>query len=257
VAEQASITATSALAASTVIDNTNNTLTITVDGKASNTITLTDGTYTRLTLAQELQAKINANVDLVGRKVAVSLNGDRLVVTSNAYGLASEVKIGTGNALVALGFAGTESDKGQDVAGQFIVGGVEEPAVGSGQFLVGMATNANTADVQVRVTLAAGQLRAGSEASITITRGIASTLDAALSGLLDPVTGRLKTINDGFQSEIEDVEESVSRQNELLESRRQSLLRQFTAMERAVSQLRSTSDFLTAQLVSANKLRQQ
>ncbi|MBI3464981.1 MAG: flagellar filament capping protein FliD, partial [Planctomycetes bacterium] len=257
VAEQASITATSALAASTVIDGTNDTLTITVDGKASSTITLAAGTYTRLALAQELQAKINANPDLTGRKVAVSLNSDRLVITSSTYGLASEVKIGSGTALTPLGFAGTESDKGQDVVGKFIVNGVDEPATGTGQFLVGSATNPNTADLQVRVTLAAGQLQAGAEANLTVTRGIASKLDAVLGRLLDPVTGRVKVINDGFQSQIDDIKESVTRQNEILESRRQSLLRRFTAMERAVSQLRGTSDFLSAQLVSTTRLRQQ
>jgi flagellar hook-associated protein 2 len=256
-AERAAVTATNALAVSTVLTSSNNTLTITIDGKTSSTITLATGTYTRAALAQELEAQINANKDLAGRRVAVSLDaaGDRLVITSDTYGLASEVKLGTGSALAPLGFTGGENDKGQDVVGKFIVNGVDEPAVGTGQFLVGNATNANTADLQVRVTLGSTQIVAGAEASLTLTRGVASKLDVALSSLLDPVTGRLKTVNDGFQTTVDDIDEAIDRQNEILESRRQSLLRQFVALERAVSQLRATGDFLTAQLTSLTNQR--
>src|SRR5262249_55011215 len=117
-ATQGAITATNDLAASTVID-ANNTFTITVDGATSGTITLAPGTYTRLGLAQAVQAQVNANSQLAGRRVAVSLSGDKLRITSANYGLASEVTIGTGTALAALGFTGAETGKGQDVVGRF------------------------------------------------------------------------------------------------------------------------------------------
>jgi flagellar hook-associated protein 2 len=140
------------------------------------------------------------------------------------------------------------------VVGKFIVAGVDEPAVGTGQFLVGTSTNANTADLQVRVTLGSSQIVVGPEASLSVTRGIASKLDVILSSLLDPVTGRLKTINDGFQDSVDDLDDAVKRQNEILKLRQQSLLRQFVALERTVGQLRNTGDFLTAQLASLNSL---
>jgi flagellar hook-associated protein 2 len=256
-AERAAVTATNTLAASTVLTSSNNTLTITIDGKLSSTITLATGTYTRVALAQELESQINANKDLAGRRVAVSLDaaGDRLVITSDTYGLSSEVKFGTGTALAPLGFVGAENDKGQDVVGKFIVNGVNEPAVGTGQFLVGNSTNANTADLQVRVTLGSPQILAGAEANLTVTRGIASKVDVILSSLLDPVTGRLKTINDGFQDSVDDLDNAVEQQNEILKLRQQSLLRQFVALERTVSQLRTTGDLLTTQLTSPTSQR--
>lgn len=252
-AERGTVTATNPLAASTVLTSTNSTLTVTVDGKTSSTITLATGTYTRLGLAQELEAQINANGDLAGRRVAVSLNpaGDRLVITSQVYGLTSEVTIGTGTALAPLGLSGSETDKGQDVVGKYIVDGVEEQAVGNGQFLVGNSNNANTADLQIRVTLGASQIVDGSEASLNVTRGIASKLDVILSGLLDPVTGRLKTVNDGFQASIDDLEKSVKQQNDFTELRRQALVKQFAALEVDISRLKNTGDFLTAQLTSS------
>lgn len=251
-AQRAAITATNSLAASTIIDSSNNTLTLTIDGKSSGTITLANGTYTRLALARHLEAQINADADLAGRRVAVSFDsaGDRLLVTSQTYGQASEVKIGSGTALAALGFTGVESDQGQDVVGKFIVNGVDEPAVGTGQFLVGSSTNANTADLQVRVSLDASQLVAGPEADLTVTRGVASKLDVVLSGMLDPVNGRLKTIDNGFQATVDDIEDSIKQQNALTELRRQSLIRQFAALETTVNTLKSTGDFLTAQLTT-------
>jgi flagellar hook-associated protein 2 len=254
-AERGAITATNPLAASTVLNNSNNTLTVTIDGKTSGTITLGTGTYTRLGLAQELEAQINANADLAGRRVAVSLDaaGSRLVISSQTYGLSSEVTVGTGTALTALGLSGSETDKGQDVVGKFIVDGVDEPGVGSGQFLVGDSTNANTADLQVRVTLGGSQIVNGPEASLNVTRGVASKLDVILSGLLDPVTGRLKTVNDGFQASVDDLEKSVKRQNDFMELRRQALVKQFAALEGNISRLKNTGDFLAAQLTSSTK----
>src|SRR5207244_7959704 len=135
------------------------------------------GTYTRQALAQELKNQINSNSELAGRSVSVTVQNDNLVITSAAYGLASEVTIVSGTALSPLGFAGTESDKGQDVAGNFIVGGTAEPAHGTGQFLIGDLTNPNTADLRVRVALSAAQLGDGPEASLVVTRGVAAKLD--------------------------------------------------------------------------------
>lgn len=251
-AERATLASATSVAASTIINDSNNSLVVSVDGKTSSTITLTSGTYTRLALAQELEAQINANSDLIGRRVSVSLDpaGDRLLMTSQTYGLASNVTINSGTVLAALGFAGGESDQGQDVVGKFVVDGVDETAVGTGQFLVGDSNNANTADLQVRVTLGAAQIVAGPEASVSVTRGIASTLDVVLSGLLDPVTGRLKNVDDGFQANVDDIEKSIKRQNDLIELRRQSLIQQFAALESTVSQLKTTGDFLAAQLVT-------
>ena len=99
-ATQGSLTATNGLAASTIINNTNNTLNFTVDGQTSQTLTLAAGTYTPAALANELQAEINGNSSLAGRNVTVTVNNhNQLVVTSASFGSSSNVAVGTGSAL--------------------------------------------------------------------------------------------------------------------------------------------------------------
>ena len=253
-AERASIAATNELAASTVVDASNDTFTITVDGKLSETLTLTHGTYTRQQLADHLESVINSESSLAGRQVSVSLSNNRLVVTSDVFGSSSQVAIGTGNALAALGFDGTEQDTGQDVVGAYLVDGVEETATGTGRLLIGTAENENTADLQVRVTLTQSQVQSGADANLTVTRGIAARLDQILSSVLDPVTGRIKAINDSFDGEIESIEASIERQNEFFEAQQQSLVAQFVALESTISELQSTGNFLAAQLAAIGSL---
>ncbi|HZT83021.1 MAG TPA: flagellar filament capping protein FliD, partial [Gemmataceae bacterium] len=253
-ATQGSMTATNALAASTVIDSTNNTFTITLDGVASGTLTLAAGTYTPDQLAQQVQGLVNNDAALAGRQVAVSLSGGKLVFTSASYGSASRVAIGTGSALSALGFTGTEGGTGQDVAGNFVVNGVVEQATGNGQLLTGAAGNANTDGLVVRAALTPAQVVAGPEASITVSRGLASRTAQVLDSLLDPLTGRLKTIDDSFQSSIDDLNQQIQEQTDLMNAQHDALVAQFTALEETVSQLQATSNFLNGQLASLSSL---
>lgn len=255
-AEQASITASNPLAASTVITTgVNDELTISINDRLSGTIKLTAGTYSRLALAQELEAKINADSQLAGGRVAVSVNGgDQLVVTTEIYGSAAKATIGTGTALADLGFAGTETDIGLDVAGQFVVNGEVEAATGTGQVLSGNSGNANTSGLQLLVTLTPSQVVPFIDADLTVTRGIAAEFSRLLTPIQDPVTGRLKLLDDSLQAQIDQINESIERQTKVMDARRESLVKQFIALETAVSQLKSTSSFLSAQLGNVNLL---
>lgn len=245
-AEQAKATATSALAASTTIDATNNALSLTIDGVAVN-VTLASGSYTAAALSQAVQGAINASPDLTGRRVAVGLDAGRLTITSASYGSTSQIAIGTGSANAALGLSGSETGQGKDVAGSFLVGGVTETAKGIGQLLIGDTGNANSADVQLRVTLTPAQVGAGTTADLTITRGIASKVDIALNSLLDPVSGRMKALDDDFKSQLDDLDAQTKRQNDFIAARRQNLLQQFATMESTLAKLQSAGSFLTSQ----------
>ncbi len=80
------------------IDGTNNTLTVTVDGTASGTITLASGSYsTGASLAAELQTKINADATLNGASRSVAVTYDtstsRFIITSNSSASTSSVNI--------------------------------------------------------------------------------------------------------------------------------------------------------------------
>lgn len=249
-AERAQVTATNGLASSIVIDETNNEFQVSVDGQTSETLSLTAGTYTQQELSDHVESVINSSSELKGAEVIVSLEGSSLEITSQSYGLSSKVSGFSGTATSILGFDGSESDSGVDVAGSFIVDGVVEAATGSGRVLVGDIDNENTADLQVRVTLDPSQVDGGVEGEIVISRGVTSRLDQYLNGFLDPDKGTVKTANEDFDLRIESLEASIERVNAISEAKTQYLVEQFQALERVLSELQSTSSFLTNQLAS-------
>ncbi len=251
-AEQASITAGTALAASTVITSANRVLELKVDGQAA-TITLTEGTYTRQALADHLESVINSSDKFPGRSVSASLSGNSLKLTSESFGGSSDLLIVSGTALADLKFTAGQSDVGRNVAGQFIVNGNVEAATGRGRVLSGNADNENTADLQLRVTLTPAQVTAGVEADVTVTRGVAASLDKILGDLLKPDTGILATSDDGFDGQIDSIQKTIDRQKGIFDRAQASLLKQFATLETAISQLNSTSSFVNSQLAGITK----
>ncbi|MCA9075323.1 MAG: flagellar filament capping protein FliD [Planctomycetaceae bacterium] len=252
-AERASVTATNTLAAEPItIDGTNNTFSLTVDGAASGDLTLTAGDYTAQELADHIESVVNSASTLAGRNVSVNLESGSLSLTSETYGSKSSITVGSGTANATLGFAGGETDIGQDVAGTFIVDGQTESATGRGQLLIGESDNEFTADLQLRVSLTSADVVAGPEGEITITRGVAARLDQVINDYLDPVSGRLKTLNDGFDETIDSIQQSIDRQTAVFEQQREAIVQEFIALESAISELNTTSSFLAAQLAGLN-----
>lgn len=242
-AEQATLTAGNNLANAITLDNTNNELSVSVNG-ASSTVTLAEGDYTPLTLAREVQSEINAALSSKGGTVSVSLTGQKLVLLSDRYGSSSALTIQSGSAVGVLGFAGGESSEGQDVAGQFVVDGQIETATGLGQILTGSSANSNTADLALQVTLNDSQLQGGVDATLSVTHGIASLLSNVLESLLDPTAGRLKSINDRFTKNVDNAQQSITKAQQELTTQTASLQQQFARMEQTISQLQAQSQFV-------------
>lgn len=234
-ATQGSVLGTNALSGSVVITPSNNTFTLNVNGQAA-TVTINPGSYTPYSLSQALQSAINANPALAGNSVAVNLDPlSHLQITSQLYGASSTVGGLAGTALGALGFTGGETGlAGKDVAGQFVVNGVTEAATGSGQVLKGNAGNAHTDGLQVLVALSAP-----GSGNLTVTRGLASQLEQVINRFVDPVNGRLATIDRGFQDQIKQIQDNIARQNVLVNQQKDSLTQQFAAMEAQISQLKA------------------
>ena len=103
-----------------IVTGTNDTLTVTVDGVASGTITLAGAVSPGLSytsgaaLAQEIQSKINedATLQAAGKTVAVTYDTttNRLVITSNDGASTSAVNVTGGTARTSLGLiAGTST----------------------------------------------------------------------------------------------------------------------------------------------------
>lgn len=252
-ATQASVTAAGALGASTVIDGSNNSFSLTVDGKSTGSLTIASGTYTQDQLAGAIEKLVNSSPDLGGRTVRVAVVANQLQITSPTYGSSSEVRLSSsGTANATLGLDGTEAGVGKNVAGNFVINGEVEEATGSGRLLTGKSTNKFTADLQLRVSLTDAQIVAGSEGTMTVTRGLAGKLDQLLGKMLDPVTGDLKSVDDGFQGRVDDIQKTIDKQKALMESQEARIRAQFSAMEAAVQSLQNTATLLGGQLESLN-----
>jgi flagellar hook-associated protein 2 len=240
-------TGTQALAPTITVDGSNNAFSIVVNGVRSGNLSLAAGTYTPAALAAAVQAVINSDPPLQGNQVSVDVASGRLRITANVYGSGSSVEVPAGGSAVGaggpLGFDGGESGTGVNVAGSFLVNGVVESASGIGQILSGNSGNANTDGLQVRVTAAAA-----TSADLTVTQGIAGRLNEVLNKFLDPVNGRFKTIDNRFKAEFDDVEKVVTRQNDQMDLKKEALVRQFAAMEAAVSKLKGLGTNLSALL---------
>ena len=247
-AERGSVAATDELASSITIDASNNQFQLTLDGLESETLTLANGTFSPEQLATLVQNRINGSVELGNSEVAVNVEDGRLNFTSQRFGRSSSISAFSGTALDALGLDGSEEGIGQDVAGSFIVDGVVESATGSGRTLIGDSNNENTADLQIRVELNASQIGNDSEGTLQISRGISSRIDQFFGEILDTEVGTLSTIDNEFALQIESLDESIARVNAISEAQSQSLVEQFATLERVLSDLQSTSSFLSSQL---------
>ena len=241
-ASRAVVIASGPPAPSVIISPANNALQIKINGLLAAGVTKPAGTYTPDGIVAVLQQRINAAPDLQGNLVSVGLDGGgKIQITSQLYGGTSQVAVTGGTALGALGFTGTESATGTNVAGRFVANGVTETATGAGQVLTGAAGNANTDGLQVRSTLTA----AGS-AGVTVTQGLASRLNSVLTKYLDVGNGRLKVIDDGFRQQAADIDKTITRQNDTLATKTADLQAQFAAMETAVNSLKGLQTQLSS-----------
>ncbi|MFO1001366.1 MAG: flagellar filament capping protein FliD [Planctomycetaceae bacterium] len=254
-AEQASVTGT-AVSASTVITSANRSLELKLDGKTA-TVQLNAGTYTSQELADHVEQIINESDEFAGREIEISLTGGALKLTSAKYGLTSDLEVVSGTSLSSLGLTVGQKDNGRDVVGSFIVNGKTEAAVGRGRLLTGDPDNENTADLQVQITLSPSEVVAGAEGTITVSRGLASSLDQALGKLLDNEDGLLTSVDDGFDGQLKSLQTSIDRQTKLFDLQQQSIRKQFQALETAISQLNSTSSYLGGQLANLPKISNQ
>jgi flagellar hook-associated protein 2 len=253
-AEQATVTGTAALAASTVINSSNKTLSLSLDGTSA-TVTLTEGTYTAQELASHLESVINDSEDLPGREIKVSLDGSNLALTSASYGTSSKVSISGGTAVSTLGLTTSLSDTGRDVAGSFRVNGQTETAVGRGRVLSGDPDNENTADLQLQINLSPSQVSSGVEGTVTVSRGIASLLDQELGSLLNVESGLLTSISDGFDRQLTTLQTAIERQQASFTRQQDNLVAQFQSLETAISSMQSTSSYLSSQLSSLPQIQ--
>ena len=227
-----------------VIDGSNDTLSLKIDGIQSGTITLTQGSYaTAAALTAELQSKINGDSVLKAASITASVTfnstSSLLKFSSDRYGSASNVEVTSVDSASAstLGVSVSAGTTGQDVAGS--INGIA--ATGSGRFLSG----AGGSVTGLKLEIAGGSL--GDRGSVNYSLGYAYRIDQLTTQLLGdagPISSRTK----GISSSVNDINgrrEILGRRLVETEKRYRA---QFTALDTLLARLRTTSDYLTQQL---------
>lgn len=230
----------SAAANTTIVAGVNDTLDLTIDGIIA-TVTLTAGTYSASTLISEVQSKINTASAFTASSVSVAVTESAgvLTITSQRYGSASKVTVTGGNGKTDLVGGSATATDGLDVTGT--IGGTF--ATGSGQKLTGSAGNSSGLAVLITGTTT------GVLDNVDFKRGYADILGTYIGSLLD-TNGIFSSTSTSIQSQIEDITDdraSLQRRISTIEARLRS---QFSALDVLVSQLQSTSSYLSQQLAT-------
>jgi flagellar hook-associated protein 2 len=225
------------------IDSSNDTFEVKVNGVQSDTITLTQGSYSSGTeLAAQLQSQINADTNLQDSNVSVtvsfsSVGGDHFEITSSSYGSTSKVEF-TAVEGSGLGLSVAAGTDGQDVAGT--IGGVA--ASGVGQILYG---SGDASGLELEVL--GGSL--GSRGTISFTRGVADQLNTLLESYVGD-DSLIDIRSDGIYTSLDHVDTERDKLDAHIAALEIRYRNQFAALDVLLSQLQSTSNYLTQQLAS-------
>lgn len=231
------------------IDSNNDSLKFKIDGVQSNSITLSEGSYTGAQLAAEMQSKINGDTALKASSVTVAVTwnstSNRLEIVSNRYGSASTVEISSldTNTTSTLGLSMGAGTDGLDVAGT--IGGTA--ATGSGQTLTSSEGTATGLKLKVEGTIT------GYRGTIAFNRGFAYQLNKVLDSMLSS-SGSISARVDGLNASVKQIDSQMERLSTRLEATEKRYRAQFTALDTTIATMKSTSTYLTQQLASLASL---
>jgi flagellar hook-associated protein 2 len=239
---------TASAISSLVVDSTNDTFSIKVNGTSSGTLNITPGTYTSGDeLAAELQSRINGDSALQAANASVTVAYDvatnRFSFTSERYGSSSSVEILSVKDTALSGALGLTANAAAKAAGVDVAGSIGgKDASGAGQYLSG-AGNAEGLKLQIEGSTVGGR------GSVDFSRGIADKLNSLLKDLVSK-DGFLSSRTDALGKQVTEISqerEVLSRRLATIEAR---YMKQFIALDTLMSQMQSMSEYLAGQLAS-------
>lgn len=237
-AQQAQLTGSAPLTDPTVIDSSNNKLSLLINGHAYNLTLSSSPGYTPAQLSDHLQGLLDTAVkDAPGDRVTVGLDGSgNLQLTTRSYGSSASIEVqATSTAAGILGL-GTTKVSGVDVQGT--ING--STAKGTGQVLEG-ADKTDAAGLTLLVT-ATGPL---SNVSVTARKGLAQSLQDRLSALTDVESGVARRKDTAYQNIITDQQKRIAAADERLAQRRKYYDAKFLRMEQLTARYQGMSSYLT------------
>lgn len=214
------------------------TFNVTVGTKVAN-VTITGGST-----ASDAAAAISAalsSAGITGYSVSVTDpgTGDALKIQSSGYGAGHSVTV----AANSFGLAGTFT--GTDVAGT--IGG--QSATGLGQILTGSAGDPTGLGVLVSATAAdvsgaGGSLSLG---TLTYQAGVFGAVDTVVEGA-EGSGGALSRARDRWQAQIDLIDDRIFKLVDRLDFKEAALIKQYTALEVAMSSLSGLNQYLVGAL---------
>lgn len=231
----------------TITAGVNDEISLTIDG-ISSTVKLTAGSYNAASLVAHLQATINgmSAFSKDGVSVNVSQKDGVLTITSDRYGSASKVAVSGSGAADLLGADPVATD-GLDVAGT--INGMA--ATGAGQFLTG-AKGSAAEGLKIQIT---GDTL-GDRGTLDFSQGYASQLSKLIDTFLGG-DGLISSRTDGINRSIKDVGKSRDAFGVRLSNLEAQYRKQYTALDVMLSNMNSTSNYLTQQLAALANLNKQ
>ncbi len=207
-------------------------------GGVSASVTLSAGTYTFDSLAREVQSKINGAETLSSAGISVSAKHDDfgLVITSNTFGSKSTIEMSGNGALNLLGKNPIHTP-GTDVAGT--VNTID--GAGSGQTL----TSLEASTMGLKILVKGGSL--GERERINYSQGYAHLLNNLITSVLAK-DGQIEGRKNGINSSIKDVSSQRDRLEQRMPLQEARYRKQFSSLETALSNMNTTSTYLTQQL---------
>ena len=210
----------------------------------------------------EVVAAINAAEDQTGMVAAATGadgegTGNYLTLTRAAYGSAYHVEAvstvsnqggggaasGIGTTMVTDGAPLGESGVGTGAAGLDVAGTIDgEECTGVGRRLRAEAGDPTGLSLLVTGT------SAGSYGVVNFTVGAAESAFRVCLSATDTVDGTVARAQDTISDTMDDIDGEIIRLQELIEHEQERLRASFVAMERALAQFESQSQFLTSQM---------
>lgn len=182
-------------------------------------------------------AALQAQIDGAGLNLTVGVDGTGIRITADSAG-------STAGFEVAWDGTTFESFAGTDVAGT--IGGV--PATGRGSILSAPLDAANVGGLAITIPTGA----TGNVGTLSYQPGVAQRIASAVDRAIDAADGYLTSRVEGQNRRIADINRSIDAFEIRIEAREQRLRSQFAALEVALGELSSRSNWLGGQIAGLN-----
>lgn len=239
--------------------------TITIGGMARNGTTPISGTYTVTNKTTDtingLLTAINSAYAAQGTTANAVIRDGKIYVEDMTTGVSSLALTLTANnqggGSLTLGAFNQNTKRDLDLGlvngtynGQVVAGTINgETATGSGQVLTGATGNANTAGLSVQYSGSANNTEAG---TVKLTLGLGALLSNALFNIVDPISGYLTFTENSLQDNINRYKTQITDMEGRLALKQVMMVNRFAAMETAISNLQSQSNWLSGQITAAS-----